>query len=57
MDGAVKWFTWAGDTYIVVDNSNATSFVNGTDSVIKLSGVFDLSASSITSNVLTGLIG
>ena len=40
------WFEWSGDTYLVEslhDGSTTPSFVNGTDVIIKLSGLVDLS--------------
>ena len=41
----VKWFQYAGNTYIVFDNDAANTFQNGVaaDQVIKLTGVIDLS--------------
>jgi S-layer protein len=42
------WFTYAGDTYIVIDNSAAATFQNGVDQVIKLTGVNDLSTGVFT---------
>jgi S-layer protein len=35
---AVSWFQWAGDTYLVQDNDAATSFLNGTDAIVKIVG-------------------
>lgn len=41
------WFQFAGNTYIVVDvNGNEGDFENGTDSVIKITGLVDLSTAS-----------
>jgi len=42
-DSAVKWFQFGGNTYVVEDNSVATTFQNGGDTVVKLTGVIDLS--------------
>lgn len=47
------WFQFGGDTYAVVDNSAGAPFVSGTDLVVKLTGVVNLGAGSITSEVLT----
>lgn len=47
-----SWFQFGGDTYAVVDNTNATVF-SATDAVIKLAGLVDLSTSSITGESLT----
>jgi S-layer protein len=38
-----SWFTWGGDTYVVVDRGAGATFTNGTDVVVKLAGVVDLS--------------
>ena len=40
------WFQFGGDTYVVTDVSTATSFVNGTDMVVKLTGLVDLSTAT-----------
>ena len=39
-----RWFQHAGDTYVVIDNSNATTFQDGNDQMIKLTGLVDLSS-------------
>jgi hypothetical protein len=56
----VRWFQFSGDTYIVVDNTFAdntpddnTVFENGIDSVIKLTGLYNLATSTTTADVLT----
>jgi S-layer protein len=43
-DGAA-WFQYSGNTYLVVDEvaANSTSFVNGTDQIIKITGLVNLS--------------
>ena len=46
-DGILSWFQFSGNTYIVEDMSVGTSFLNGTDIVVKLTGLVDLSASPI----------
>ncbi|WP_168073072.1 S-layer family protein [Caulobacter sp. SSI4214] len=43
-----KWFVYNGDTYIVVDNSSATTFQNGVDQVVKLSGTIDLTGGTFS---------
>jgi S-layer protein len=51
----VNWFQWNGDTY-VVDAANTTassSFINGTDIVVKLSGVVDLSTATFSGHTIT----
>ena len=53
--GALSYFVFAGDTYVVEDNSPAANFQNGADAVIRLVGVHDLStaATSLAGGVLT----
>lgn len=41
-----KWFVWGADTYVVQDASAATTLA-ATDTVVKLSGVLDLSTSAV----------
>ena len=48
----LAWFNFGGDTYLVVDQSAGNSFVSGTDSVIKLTGVVSLGTSSIAASEL-----
>lgn len=50
----VSWFQFGGDTYVVENDSNSTSFVNGTDDIIKITGLVDLSTASF--NTTTGTI-
>ncbi|NBN63988.1 DUF4214 domain-containing protein [Pannonibacter tanglangensis] len=52
----VVWFQFGGDTYLVQDRSDNTTFANGTDAVVKLVGLYDLSTATIdgaTTNLLT----
>lgn len=42
----IGWFRYGGDSYIVVDNSNSTSFNDGVDQIVKIAGVSDLSSLS-----------
>lgn len=45
--GAVSWFQFGGDTYVVQDAVNTVaSFNNGVDFVVKLTGLVDLSNAS-----------
>ena len=58
VNGAFGWFQFSGDTYLVESLHDAsgvnTSFVNGTDAIIKLSGLIDLStATGAGTNILT----
>lgn len=54
VNGYIGWFQFAGDTYVVEsahDGSGVNaSFVNGTDVIVKLSGLVDLSAATVTGN-------
>ena len=55
-NGLISWFQYGGDTYIVEDKSTAATFTEGTDQVVKLVGLVDLSTATIdgaTTNVLT----
>lgn len=53
-DHNLSWFVYGGDTYVVQDNSNSTTFQNGVDSVIKLTGTTnDLSKAVLAAGVLT----
>lgn len=47
----VDWFQYAGNTYVVNDVSAGT--VNAADFVVKLTGLLDLSTSTIAANALT----
>jgi S-layer protein len=52
----VVWFQFGGDTYLVQDRSANTTFASGTDVVVKLVGLYDLSTATIngtSTNVLT----
>ena len=49
----VSWFEYGEDTYVYVDNSISPLYNPFTDVIIKLSGVVDLSTSTMFNNVLT----
>jgi len=57
----MAWFQFGGNTFIVVDDTNPNQggnadnnvFENGIDSVVKLTGLVDLSTSTIAADVLT----
>jgi S-layer protein len=56
----VKWFEFSGNTYIVIDTTVAANtpddnndFEDGVDSVVKLTGLVDLSTSTLATDVLT----
>ena len=49
-DSAISWFQLGGNTFIVQDNSASADFVNGTDIVVALTGLIDLSTASLAYN-------
>lgn len=56
--GAIDWFQYGGDTYIVAMVNNTTAAVQQTaldanDIVVKLTGLVDLTGSSIAAEVIT----
>ena len=57
VNGAFGWFQFGGDTYLVESrhdgSGNNASFVNGTDMIIKLSGLVDLSDATLSGATLT----
>ena len=46
--GVVSWFQSGGDTYLVADNSATTTFQAGSDFVIRLVGLHNLAASTVS---------
>jgi len=53
-NGIFRWFQYGGDTYLVEDVSAGSSFVNGADVIVKLTGLVDLStATGAGTNALT----
>jgi S-layer protein len=52
----VSWFQWNGNTYIIENVSNGTSFLNGTDVIVRITGAVDLSTASFSSSADTLLI-
>ncbi|MDU7589973.1 MAG: hypothetical protein E7K47_21805, partial [Acidovorax sp.] len=46
-NSAVAWFQYGGNTYLVQDGSVSTSFVNGTDQIIKITGLVDLTTTGV----------
>lgn len=45
-DNNVSWFQYGGDTYVVQNNSTLASFENGVDSIVKITGLVDLTYNS-----------
>jgi len=53
-DGAISWFQFGGNTYVVFDVSVETSFDNSVDYVVELTGLVDMStATGAGSHILT----
>jgi len=44
----IRWFQYEGNTYIVQDMSNNATFTDGTDLVVALTGLVDLSTASLS---------
>jgi S-layer protein len=53
----ISWFEFGGNTYVVENLSGGTSFVNGTDHIVQLTGLVDLTHTSLNSTHGTLLIG
>lgn len=57
VNGKMGWFQFQGNTYIVESlhdgSGNNASFVNGTDVIIRLTGLIDLSTANFSGNSLT----
>lgn len=49
----VNWFQYSGNTYVVLDNSDAITYQDGADLVIELVGTVDLTNSTLATEVLT----
>ena len=49
-NGAITWFQYGNNTYIVQDVSSSADFVAGQDIVIALNGLIDLSKASLSYN-------
>jgi S-layer protein len=53
-NSAIKWFQYAGDTYIIEDNTASTTAFGTADVIIKLTGLHDLStATGGNTNIIT----
>jgi S-layer protein len=46
-NGAISWFQYGGNTYVVEDMGAGATFAVATDIVVKLTGLVDLSVASI----------
>ncbi|NML61178.1 DUF4214 domain-containing protein [Massilia sp. RP-1-19] len=49
----VNWFQFNGNTYVTLDNSAEATFKDGSDLVIELVGLVDLSTSTLVAEVIT----
>ncbi|WP_421739115.1 hypothetical protein [Caulobacter sp.] len=49
----VTWFVFGGDTYVVLDHSDNTTFTAGVDYAVKLAGTLNLTTSTVAGAVLT----
>ena len=49
----ISWFQFGGNTYVVEDNSAATTFQNAGDAVVKLTGLVDLSTATFAAVAAT----
>jgi len=55
--GAINWFQYAGNTYIVEDlNASSGGYLAGTDLVVRLTGLIDLSTASLNNGDSTVLL-
>jgi S-layer protein len=52
-NGVWTWFNFGGNTFVVQDNSDNTTFAAGTDIVVKLVGTLDLSAWTVNGQTVT----
>jgi S-layer protein len=56
-DGAnnavIRWFQFGGNTYVVQDLSTDSTFKSGTDIIVKLTGLVDLSAATFANGADT----
>jgi S-layer protein len=55
-NGALSWFQFGGNTYVVMDRSLANTFQGGTDLIVKLTGLVDLST-AVFSNAGSAITG
>jgi S-layer protein len=54
--GDISWFQFGGNTYVVENVSNSTSYVNGTDGIVQITGLINLATSSMSSTAFTALV-
>jgi Ca2+-binding RTX toxin-like protein len=51
----ISWFTFGTNTYVVENVMSASTFVSGSDVVVEITGILDLSGSSISSSTVTAI--
>lgn len=56
-NGAFSWFVFGGNTYVVQDRSDLPNFVNGTDVVVRMNGVVNMSTATLSTGANTLTIG
>jgi S-layer protein len=56
-NAALSWFQFAGNTFVVEDRSELETFDNGTDLIVQLTGLVDLSNTSINTDTASLFIG
>jgi S-layer protein len=56
-NAALSWFQFAGNTFVVEDRSADITFLNGTDLIVQLTGLVDLSNTSINTDTASLFIG
>jgi hypothetical protein len=49
-NGDVSWFQTGGNTYVVENVNDGSSFLNGTDVIVKITGLVDLSGAAFSSS-------
>jgi S-layer protein len=52
-NGAISWFQFGGNTYVVEDRSVDATFTSGADIVVQLDGLVNFTSTSLAGNVLT----
>lgn len=55
--GTISWFQYGGDTYVVENVAHGSTFTNGQDVIVKITGAIDLGTASFSADHQTLLIG
>jgi len=56
-NGIVNYFTFGGNTFLVIDQSSSATFDATADVIVKLTGVYDLTYSNIDPSANTITLG